>query len=104
MHRDVIDAESINDLFPVYLAEHFVVDRPDIRTVAERAVLRTHDKFLSETRIRRVKRFAVCACRGAEDQAATTCAVFCRSLTTAFKASKDGILSMDWTLCASSTP
>jgi hypothetical protein len=46
MHRDVIDAESINDLFPVYLAEHFVVDRPDIRTVAERAVLRTHDKFL----------------------------------------------------------
>jgi hypothetical protein len=46
MHRDVIDAESINDLFPVYLAEHFVVDRPDLRTVAERAVFRTHDKFL----------------------------------------------------------
>ena len=36
--------------------------------------------------------------RGRFVQAATPCIAFWRSVTTAFKTSKDGILSIDWTL------
>jgi hypothetical protein len=46
MHRKEVDTVPGDDLLLVYFAEQLFANQPDSRTVAERALLHTHGRFL----------------------------------------------------------